>query len=71
MYAGSFAILIVSRILMGKNPFVYVLICLLVFKEKLLFLLQYLLKHPEAIKLGGSVVQVWFFSGNISFERWC
>ena len=36
MYAGSFAILIVSRILMSKNVFVYVLICLLIFKALLM-----------------------------------
>ena len=59
MYAGSFAILIVSRILMSKNVFVYVLICLLIFKALLmgsqkLFLLH-LLKYLKASKLGGSV----------------
>jgi len=48
MYAGSFAILVVSRILMGKNPFVYVLICLLVFKEKLLFFIAVLVETPRS-----------------------
>ena len=48
MYAGSFAILIVSRILMGKNAFVYVLICLLVFKEKLLFFIAVLVETPRS-----------------------
>ena len=75
MYAGSFAILIVSRILMSKNVFVYVLICLLIFKallmgsQKLFFIA--LVETPKSKQIRRVGGQVWLFGGNISFERWC
>ena len=52
-----------SNLLIGFETFAYGI-------PKVTFLLH-LLKHPEASKLGGLWYRVWFFGGNISFERWC